>query len=818
MKKQVSSILGKGLGVSPWPAALIGIVVIKAVLSLAVKPGSFLVSYSGISYFLLMVLAASFAIRNAVQSTLASRPFWSFLAIAYGLWALDQWLYVYYELFRGIELPDNSISDPLLFLHVVPLMAALATLPHRNAPDRAPSWAVPNSLLLAFFWIFLYGYLVLPYQYLIPSAGGSSYALRFDILYSFENLALVLALGILTLRVEGPWKRIYLHLLGASALYTLSSTVANLAIDSGGYVNGKLYGLGLIASVCWFVWVPLCARQIPVGELKPTRSDGRQGLPASAWAMLVVVMISFPIAWELLQRNENTRARTLRLLVAIATIVCLAGAAYIREYLASRELASDLSVANERLRRALEAGKSVGWDWDVKSGRDTWFGDLRTMFGIPTTAFVGHIEDFRDRVHPEDREPIRKAVNDAMRSHQRYEAEFRLLWPDGTLRWVAAKGEFHYSREGEAERMLGMAVDITDQKRMEEALRASEERLRLAAEAGRMYAFEWNIATDAVVHSAASLQIDETGPMATTGQQMLAGVHPDDLPKVTAAIRQLTPENPICKVSYRMVRADGSTIWVEETARGFFDEHGKMLRMVGMVADANERKLAEEAVSSVSKRVIEAEEQERSRIARELHEDIGQRLALLAIEIDQLRNDAPPQKGERRRRMDAVWRQTLEILSDVKASAHELHSPRLDYLGIAAVMRCFSREFGERKKVEIDFNNYSLPSFVDLDVSVCLFRVLQEALYNAVKHSGVKQFEVRLWGGSDEVHLTISDAGRGFDLEAAMNQEGLGLVSMRERLKLLNGTFFIETQPQSGTTIHACVPLARESKAMRAAG
>jgi len=333
-----------------------------------------------------------------------------------------------------------------------------------------------------------------------------------------------------------------------------------------------------------------------------------------------------------------------------------------------------------------------------------------------------------------------------------------------------------------------------------------------------MYAFEWNIATDAVVHSAASLQIDETGPMATTGQQMLAGVHPDDLPKVTAAIRQLTPENPICKVSYRMVRADGSTIWVEETARGFFDEHGKMLRMVGMVADANERKLAEEAVSSVSKRVIEAEEQERSRIARELHEDIGQRLALLAIEIDQLRNDAPPQKGERRRRMDAVWRQTLEILSDVKASAHELHSPRLDYLGIAAVMRCFSREFGERKKVEIDFNNYSLPSFVDLDVSVCLFRVLQEALYNAVKHSGVKQFEVRLWGGSDEVHLTISDAGRGFDLEAAMNQEGLGLVSMRERLKLLNGTFFIETQPQSGTTIHACVPLARESKAMRAAG
>ena len=305
MRKRFSSNLGTGLRFSFWPTALIGIVVIKAVLSLDVKPGSFLLSYSGISYFLLLLLATSFAIRNGIQNTLGRRPFWVFLAIAYGLWALHQCLTLYYELGRHIEAPDSSIADPSLFLHIVPLMAAAATLPHQNVSDRKLYRAILNSLLLLFFWSFLYGYIVFPYQY-FPNA--TSYALRFDILYLLENLALVLVVGVLTLRAQAPWKSIYLHLLGASTLYALSSTVANLAIDSGGYVNGKLYGLGLTASVCWFVWIPLRARQVK-GEATAMRSDRSQSSRGSVWAMLVVVMVSIPIIWELFQRNENIGLR-----------------------------------------------------------------------------------------------------------------------------------------------------------------------------------------------------------------------------------------------------------------------------------------------------------------------------------------------------------------------------------------------------------------------------------------------------------------------------------------------------------------------------
>ena len=263
MKEQSSSNLGIASRLPSWPTwptVLIGIVIIKTVLSLAVKPGSMLVSYSGVSYFLLLLLATGFAIRNGIQNTLGSRPFWVLLAIGYGLWALDQWLFLYYELLRHVEMPDNSIADALLFLHLVPFMAAVAIFPHRY-PGRKLYRAILNSLLVLFFWSFLYGYLVFPYQYLFSNATLFSYSLRFDVLYLIENLVLVTAVGLLNVRAHHPWRATYRHLLGASTLYALSSAVANLAIDSGGYVNGKLYGLGLTTAVCWFVWIPLRARQ-----------------------------------------------------------------------------------------------------------------------------------------------------------------------------------------------------------------------------------------------------------------------------------------------------------------------------------------------------------------------------------------------------------------------------------------------------------------------------------------------------------------------------------------------------------------------------
>ena len=201
---------------------------------------------------------------------------------------------------------------------------------------------------------------------------------------------------------------------------------------------------------------------------------------------------------------------------------------------------------------------------------------------------------------------------------------------------------------------------------------------------------------------------------------------------------------------------------------------------------------SEEALADVSRRLIEAQERERNRIARELHDDICQRLSLLAITLTA--------RGERE-----LHQQTAEIAADLQALSHRLHSSRLELLGIAGAMRHFCEEFARQQKARIDFEASNLPDRLPSEVSLSLFRILQEALQNAAKHSNAQYFNVQLWGAQEEANLMVKDSGRGFDVAAARAGRGIGLVSMQERIWLVNGDLSIESQPQRGTRIHAHV-------------
>jgi hypothetical protein len=260
--------------VSGWPSLLIGFIIVKAVLSLALGLGNKLALYGMCAYFLLLLLATGFAFLNAVEKVHRRRLFWTFIAGGYGLWSLDQWIYVYYGAFRHVDVPDNSIADPTLFLHLVPFMAAIAMQPHLQGYDQKSYRATLNFLFLLVFWVFLYAYLLFPYQYLFSNP--AIYSPRFTILYAAENAALVLILCVVIRRAQPPWRSIYFHLLGASALYALSSTLTNMAIDSGKPYNGTLYSLAQNAAVCWFLWVPLHARQLAPAQTSMVGLDGRR--------------------------------------------------------------------------------------------------------------------------------------------------------------------------------------------------------------------------------------------------------------------------------------------------------------------------------------------------------------------------------------------------------------------------------------------------------------------------------------------------------------------------------------------------------------
>ena len=174
-----------------------------------------------------------------------------------------------------------------------------------------------------------------------------------------------------------------------------------------------------------------------------------------------------------------------------------------------------------------------------------------------------------------------------------------MIRPDGTTRSLIARGEPQRDPTGRLIGLRGTVQDVTAQRASQIALRESEERLRLAAQFGRMYAFEWDRTSDLIVRSAEFAHILGLSgqPQETTCQDMMVLVHPDDRTKVTAATNACTPENPSYRVQYRVVRADGSIIWMEKNGRAFFDENGTMQRAIGMVADITERRAAEEAIS-----------------------------------------------------------------------------------------------------------------------------------------------------------------------------------------------------------------------------
>jgi PAS domain S-box-containing protein len=294
-------------------------------------------------------------------------------------------------------------------------------------------------------------------------------------------------------------------------------------------------------------------------------------------------------------------------------------------------------------------------------------------------------------------------------------------------------------------------------------------------------------------------------------------IHPQDRPRYVAAYIASFDQRQPFKAEYRLRRHDGEYRWVLDTGVPRIETDGSFAGYIGSALDVTERKRSEEALASVSGRLIEAQEKERRRIARELHDDINQRLALLANELQALAKISHDFPAQLHGKAEQLSRSVTEIATDIQALSHTLHSSKLEFLGIAAAMRGFCAEFGAQQKVQIDFGYINIPDSIPRETSLCLFRILQEGLMNAVRHSGVHHFDARLRGLHGEVELTVRDSGKGFDPEAAESNQGLGLVSMRERVGLVNGTISIISKPMHGTEIRVRVPFAVDGNAKQIA-
>jgi len=392
-----------------------------------------------------------------------------------------------------------------------------------------------------------------------------------------------------------------------------------------------------------------------------------------------------------------------------------------------------------------------------------------------------------------------------------YQLEKRYFRRDGSLFWG------HLSRSLLSHRLsplvLAMVEDITEKKAGEEAMRESEEKFRsvfrdagvgmvIVSPEGRFLAVNGTFCD--------YLGYTEKEILAKTVESVTS---PEDWPAFSQKLgAALTQGIGLWRFEKRCLHKSGRIVYTESSASLIRDHSGEPKYFVGEVSDVTHRKESAEALSGMTRKLVEAQEQERARIGRELHDDINQRLAMLAVELEQLK-DNPTQVVTR---AQELREQIIEISNDVQALSHDLHSSKLEYLGVVAAMKSWCKEFAGRQKMEIDCKaDVSKP--LPLEVGRLLFRVLQEALQNASKHSGVKHVEVELREESGEIHLMVRDLGCGFDVETAKHGRGLGLTSMSERVRLLNGTIAIESKPTAGTTIRVRVPLPSEQDFRRIA-
>jgi PAS domain S-box-containing protein len=337
-------------------------------------------------------------------------------------------------------------------------------------------------------------------------------------------------------------------------------------------------------------------------------------------------------------------------------------------------------------------------------------------------------------------------------------------------------------------------------------VRESEERFRLVANTAPVMI--WTAGTDRLCTYVNQPWLEFTGrPLeAELGNGWAEGIHKEDLKRCLETYSRAFDQRQSFAMEYRSRRNDGEYRWIVDTGVPRFNPDGSFAGYIGSCLDITDRKLAEEALASVGSRLIEAHEEERTWIARELHDDIGQRIALLAVELERLDPRAPgslvadePFQRARQR--------VFELGKDIQALSHRLHSSKLEYLGLVTAARSFCHELSEQRHVGIEFKHSDIPAAIPGEVSLCLFRVLQEALQNAVKHSADQNFTVEVHGTKEGISLTVSDSGVGFDWQDAMNRQGLGLISMRERLRLVNGELSIRSAPGRGTIVLARVPL-----------
>lgn len=477
----------------------------------------------------------------------------------------------------------------------------------------------------------------------------------------------------------------------------------------------------------------------------------------------------------------------------------------------------------ERLRLAFAGAREGVWDWNLETGEVVYSERWKQMLGYADDEIEPHVRAWERLLHPDDRTAADALTDAVTRDKRPYEAEFRIQHKDGHYLNVLTRGlPVRRDSAGPVVRIVGTHLDITDWKRTELALRESEERLRLAFAGAQEGVWDWSLETNAVVYSSRWKEMlgysdEEIEPNVSAWERL---VHPEDRVAAERANESVAGGQPTYEAEFRLRHKNGH--YVQVLSRGFpvrREPGGPVVRIVGTHFDLTERQKreAERARTELLTRLVFAQEEERRRIARDMHDQFGEHLTTLGLRIGVLKAmcaDNTPLTRE----IDALDAISRSLDQDADRLAWELRPMALDDLGLRAALTNYTQDWSARVGIPARLHTSGLlDERLAPDLETTLYRIAQEALNNAAKYSRAQHVEVLLERRADSVVLVVEDDGIGFDADGGATGRGFGIVGMQERATLVGGTLEIESSPGKGTTVLAriAVPAGARSAERR---
>lgn len=473
------------------------------------------------------------------------------------------------------------------------------------------------------------------------------------------------------------------------------------------------------------------------------------------------------------------------------------------KHVVSRE---ELAASEERFRLAMMGANDGLWDWDMERGGVYYSPRWKSMLGYEEHELEATQESWIGLLHPEDRDRVVaqiQALRDAATAH--YEVELRLRHKNGSYRHMLARGQLTRDAGGRPLRMIGTHLDVTDQRVAEAALRDSEQRLRCLFDQAAVGMAMVDPRTDR--YSRVNKKYCDI--LGYSMEEMLQlgfrdVTHPDDLEGDLAELQLLVRgEKNTFSREKRYLTKDGSLVWGNLTISSIRSEEGNLIGFAGVLEDITLRKRNEEILQSYTRRLMELEEELRKRIARELHDDVGQDLTALGLNLSFVSNRLwSCEDQELQLRIDDSKLLTKEINRNVRNLMTDLRPPQLEAYGLSAALDSYGKLFFNRTGVVVTISVQDELPRLEGEVEIALYRIVQEALTNVAKHAEATQVLIAFMHQSGVVRLRITDNGKGFSPRAVPPVgSGWGLTIMRERSELIGASFRVDSAPKRGTTL-----------------